>query len=515
MRALVAAFLTAGLCVSASYVVPALAEYRPWIPGDPLPVLSALLPRESPRVVEAAGGGLVEADAPVEPSQPAPPVEVLAAVTAVVIAPLPERPPGVATAIEDPEDRGLDPWYRALHRVAAGAGMARAAHYGDSTIAADGITRTVRARLQARFGDGGPGYLSAGMDPRWSMRRDVTTSRNGTWDTVSLLLGGGAGRYSYGGIVATAEPEASLTIGAPKGTRMSRLELWYQGGAGRGGWWVAADGASVGQGSADAGGTEDRRHVVDVPGGYTRAAFGATGAPVPFYGVVMETAGPGVVWDALGVVGVGSRSFTQHSKRHLSAQVAQRDPDLIVVMLGGNELGLPVLGKKDGSNYIPYFQDTLRRIRAGAPDSACLIITPIDQGTRDDGEPRTKPNLARLVGAQRRAATTEGCAFWSAWQAMGGKDSIVRWSKMRPPLAWTDLNHLSSAGQDIVGDLLADALIHGYDGWVANGGPERPAPAPPGPPEAVEAAAPEAAEGPASPAVSPAGSPPATPEPPK
>lgn len=536
VRALVTAFATAGASVGLAYLHPSLATYRPWSPGDPVPVVAALLPalrsEGGTRVVEDGVNGLTLAtDSPVVlpavlpegaevdrvipgtgGSKPeavpsvavegdiAPPLE--ATVAGAGAAGLPARPPGVATPLVDPDHRGMAAFYRALHSATQGEGLARAAHYGDSTIAADGITSTVRARLQARFGDGGPGYLSAGMDPRWSMRRDVTIARKGDWDTVSLLLGGGEGRYSYGGIVSTAAPDAFLSITAPKGadgkpTPMHRFELWFQAGAERGDWWASLDGKAVGQGSALAEATADRHLPVDVPEGYTRASFGTTGgaagAGVTFYGAVMETKGPGVVWDALGVVGVGSRSFTQHSKRHLASQVAQRRPDLIVVMLGGNELGLPVLGRGDGSSYIPYYQDTIRRLRSGAPESACLLITPLDQGTRDGGTPATKPNLPRLVAAQRKAAATEGCAFWNGYAAMGGPGAIVRWGAMRPPLAWTDLVHLSANGQKIIGDLLADAIEHGYDTWLAAGGPTSAPLPPPGPPaEPAAASAPQA-----------------------
>jgi len=522
VRALLLAFGTAAACVGVTYAVPSLSDYRPWIPGDPIPVWAALAPTGGARVVEDNVTGLSVAEVPepepaaLEP-EPVPSTPVAAAdslptaaaadpAALAPVAGLPARPPGVATALVDPGHRGMDPFYRALQRTTEGAGMARAAHYGDSTIAADGITSTVRARLQARFGDGGPGYLSAGMDPRWSMRRDVMIGRTGEWETKSLLLGGGAGRYGYGGIVSTAATDAYLTITSPKGsdgkpTPMQRFELWYQAGAERGGFWASLDGVSVGQGSALAEGASDRHLPVDRPEGYTKAAFGATGGPVTFYGAVMETSGPGVVWDALGVVGVGSRSFTQHSQKHLASQVAQRRPDLVVVMLGGNELGLPVLGQGNGSGYVPYYRETLRRIRAGAPAGGCLVVTPLDQGTREGGEPATKPNLPRLVAAQQKVAEEEGCAFWNAWGAMGGSGAILRWGAKKPPLAWTDLMHLSAAGQKIIGDLLADAIEHGFDTWRAAGGPALPVPLPPGP-------AGEAAPVPAAPSDSPAPAPP-------
>ncbi|MFZ5482255.1 MAG: GDSL-type esterase/lipase family protein [Myxococcota bacterium] len=479
LRALAVAFATAGLCAGASYLHPAGEPYRPWVPGDPVPVLAALLPRTEARVVERAGGELVVAPSPeVAATAPSVPVTLAAGTT------LPPRPPGVATPLVDAGDRGMDPFYRALHGAAAGEGIARASHWGDSTIAADGITSTVRARLQARFGDGGPGYLSAGMDPRWSVRSDVIAGRQGAWDTVSLLNGGGGGRYGFGGIASTAQADAWLTIRSPKRgdahVPMHHFELWYQVGPERGSWWASVDGKGVGGGSALAENPGDRWHVVDVPDGYVKAAIGASGGPVTFYGVVMETKGPGVTWDALGVVGVGSRSFTQHGRRHIQQQVERRAPDLLVVQLGGNELGWPILAQGDGSAYVPYFQEALHKLRAGAPEAGCLIVTPLDQGTRDGGAPATKPSLPRLVSAQRKVAELEGCAFWDAYAAMGGSGSVVRWSQMRPPLAWADLVHLSAAGQDIVGQLLADAIEAGYDAWVASGGPARPRPAAPG-----------------------------------
>ena len=110
------------------------------------------------------------------------------------------------------------------------------------------------------------------------------------------------------------------------------------------------------------------------------------------------------------------------------------------------------------------------------------MITPLDQGTREGGAAHTKPNLSRAVAAQQKAAAQEGCAFWNAWAAMGGDGAVVRWGAMKPALAWTDLLHLSSAGQDIIGQMLADAIVAGFDEWKAKGGATRPVPTAPGAP---------------------------------
>ena len=71
------------------------------------------------------------------------------------------------------------------------------------------------------------------------------------------------------------------------------------------------------------------------------------------------------------------------------------------------------------------------------------------------------------MSAQRRVAEAAGCGFWSAYDAMGGEGSIVRWAALSPPLAWTDYAHLSPAGLGVIGGHLSDALLSAYDAWKA------------------------------------------------
>ncbi len=490
LRSLVAAFGAAGMAVSLAYVVPGGEPLRPWNPGEPLPLLRSLLPRAEARVVEDDKGELVAAPVEIaaapalvesptvgaEPVASAVPVasQPYAAEVAVVADPsLPARSPGAPQALVDQGHRGMAPFYRAL---ATGDRLVRAAHYGDSTIAADGISGTVRARLQARFGNGGPGFISAGNDPRWSVRPDVKTSKSGDWETVTILLGGGRGRYGYGGIASTAADGAYVVVHAPKGADgapipMSRLELFMQAAPGAGQWWASVDDQGVGGGSAAGEGRADAVQRLATPAAFTKLAFGATGGPVTFYGAVMETSGPGVVWDALGVIGVGSKSFKYHDRAALAAQVAERSPDLVVVMIGGNETGFPAVTAGKGEGYQAIYREAVQILRAGAPGAGCLLVTPLDQGTREGGTPRSKPAMAKMVAAQRAVAEAEGCAFWDARAAMGGEGAIVRWSTRKPTLAWADLLHLSAAGQDLVGNMLADAIEAGYAHWQAEGSP--------------------------------------------
>jgi hypothetical protein len=98
-----------------------------------------------------------------------------------------------------------------------------------------------------------------------------------------------------------------------------------------------------------------------------------------------------------------------------------------------------------------------------------MVVTPLDQGTRVGGKVVSKPALSVLVDAERRVAEEQGCAFWNAFEAMGGQGSMARWVNARPALAWTDLAHISATGQAIIGNLLADAIEAGYEDWLRGG----------------------------------------------
>lgn len=400
------------------------------------------------------------------------------------------------TPVEDPGHRGLAPWFTALRRAEAGQGVARAVHYGDSTLAADGFAGTLRTRLAARFGDAGPGFVSASFDPQWSVRADAVGTRRGEWGIRTILFGGAGGRYGLGGIVGIARSGASVTVRAPDAAGaprpMRHLEVWYQAGAGYGTATIGLDGQPIAAESAAAAETGDRRYVLDAPAPFTELRIGATGGPVPFYGVVLETGGPGITWETQAVVGVGSKSFTTFAKEHVGEQLAVRKPDLVVVMLGGNEAGYPILLGDKGAGYVPIYQGALDTIRAGTPDAACLVVTPLDQGYLDvpeppegaeadpgsapadpaateapQGTPRARPGMKNLVARQREVALASGCAFWSTWGAMGGEGSALTWATRRG-IGTGDYVHVTKAGLTLLGDALSDALLAAYDDWAAS-----------------------------------------------
>jgi len=377
---------------------------------------------------------------------------------------------GVATPVVD--EGHLQGWFEALARAEAGEGVARALHWGDSTIAADGISRTVRARLGSRFGDGGPGFVTAAFTPTYHIRSDVEVDRSGPWEVRTILRGGGGERYGLGGVVGIARAGTQVRLhardaeGAPR--PMTRGEVWVQAGTDYGRLMLRLDDADPVAVELSADATEDRVIPLTSADPFTTLELSVADGSAPLYGVVLEAADAGSTWEQLGVVGVSSRSLTRHAGAALAEQVALRKADLLVLQLGGNEVGYPTVRRGDGAEYAPVFAEALRTVRAGAPDTACLVLAPLDQGELDDesGTLRQKPGVPNLVAQQAAVASDAGCAFWNTVDAMGGHGSAITWGRTKG-IGGGDFIHVRPKGQAILGDLLSDALLAAYDRWKA------------------------------------------------
>jgi lysophospholipase L1-like esterase len=450
-----------GLLALEAFGVPQVEAVRPWIKGEPIPLVHLLVEEEISTPVERPGPVATALALSPQPP-PRPDWERL-----------PERPPAVRHLLEIPTG-SMDTFFLALADTEAGGGqrITRVLHWGDSTIAADGITGTVRDRLQARFGDGGPGFLPIKVDPRWVVRSGIARWPRGEWQGLNISMGGAPyDRYGLSGSVSLAEEESWVTLGglerADKRQELVSFDVHYQVQPG-GGSLVAIprNGPTT---VLETGGPEvrDAFRELRMEDGTPYFWLKARGdGPVTVYGVSLETAGPGVTWETLAVAGSSLGSLRRQDPGHLAGQVAHRRPDLVVYLTGGNEMEYDSFLDGEGESFVSEYVAVLDRLRAGAPQASCLVISPVDQAVRLRGKVRSKALMAQMVERQREAAAQAGCAFWDAWRVMGGEGSFARWMAMDPPLTWTDLMHLSQEGREVMGESLADAILDAYAQWT-------------------------------------------------
>ena len=207
----------------------------------------------------------------------------------------------------------------------------------------------------------------------------------------------------------------------------------------------------------------DGYYVLDVPEGASSLTVGAEWSCHRLR-TAMETDTPGVTWETMGVAGASNKSMFRQDRDHFIAQVQRRNPDLIIYQMGGNELGYPSLKRSGGKDYKATYTRVIKRLKEAAPNASCLIISPLDQAEKFRGRVRSKEMVSRMVQLQRETAEEQGCAFWSAWDAMGGEGSFARWMDMK--LAGSDLYHLTNRGLNHVGHALSDAMEDSYGNWL-------------------------------------------------
>lgn len=383
----------------------------------------------------------------------------------------PGQPRAVATADEPdavveeaPSEQGpLAHFFHALRALEqTHTGHVRIAWFGDSHTAADFWTGKVRARLQERFGVGGPGFVEVGL--KGYRHAQVQTEVHGKWQHLPTRpartkpfadgVFGLAGQrlVAQDKAVFQATPKKDVVQGRAHWTLRFRL---YDGSRFR---------VTLGDVQKDV-------SVADLPKGADLKAVasvsfeGEPQAPlkvqqlnglIEFFGVVLEGSAPGVVLDTLGIDGAKARTPLAWDADAWKRELAAREPELAVFAYGTNE----VFETHEPSEYGDQLRELLGRVREAVPSISCLIVGPTDV-MHPRGESHER--VFSISQAQRKAASVIGCAYVGAHELMGGERSYFKWSQAKPRLAGNDGVHLTIKGYEELGERTARFLLTGYD----------------------------------------------------
>ncbi len=344
------------------------------------------------------------------------------------------------------------------------AKVVRVVHLGASMIGMDDLPSVLRGKFQRRFGDGGAGLVLLQRYMTNYVHRWVELNGRG-WEHCYIgYLCKRDGHYGLGGATFWASGGAKTRISTRKhelGDEVSHFEVWYAANRGGGRLKVSVDGGDAVVLDTAADQLEDRYHPIDVePGAHSITVQPGGGGAVRAYGVVLETDGPGVVWDQFSWLGAFTKRMHGWNPEHIAGQVAQRDPALVVFTFGGNDTRRMANKKLTAAQYTEEYLEGIRRVQAGKPDASCMVTAMTDRSRSLKFD--VSQVLDDVVQAQRDAATQAGCAFFDSFAAMGGRGSLAAWRKKKPPLAAPDRKHLNHAGREVLGGWIYDALVAGY-----------------------------------------------------
>ncbi len=408
------------------------------------------------------------APAPVPDAAPAPAAQDLPTLTA---------PPPRPTAPSDPSFAPQVPELAHFHEALWGLETrtrrdhARIVWLGDSHGQADFWSGRVRRDLQARFGDGGPGYVALGyknyrhervavdIRGKWRMRpKQPATAKpvdDGVYGLAGLLMGGYAGG-----------PRVTLTYDAAPGTRL-RFDVCVKPRGAADAFTIEVDGGDrvvVEPGAAIVGKV---RHLELIGDASAPLVVKTTGGSPDYCGAVIETdpaTQTGVVLDQLGFNGARYGTPLAWEETSWSAELARRAPDLVILEYGGNEAGdaNPAVDKIGAQ-----VEQLVARVRRVRPTVDCLVIAPTDRADAEDRVPL-------VVASVKAAAARARCAYFDAYNIAGGIGSMAARREEPKPRAQKDGVHMTIRGYEEIGGALTAALLDRYVG------PPRPA-RPPGP----------------------------------
>lgn len=350
--------------------------------------------------------------------------------------------------------RGLEQHTRKEH--------VRVAWLGDSHGASDLWSGPVRAALQSRFGDGGPGFIHLGY--RAYRHEGVRLEVKGKWATTprgpSTAVRTGDGVFGLGGVLlaGTAEsPRASLTITDAQLPSPLTWDICYKLTSPKDEFELSLTGQPdrrIGAAAGEAPGALRHLEIQSAGASPTLKTMPLGGQP-RFCGVTVETdprTHPGVVLDTLGINGARLTTPLAWSEAEWVAELRRRPPALVILEYGTNESGDHVIKTE---SYVENLKRVMARVHAAAPEADCVVLAPTD---RVDTPERTP----LVVEALRAAARASSCMYWDTYATMGGKGSIVAWRIESPPRAAPDGVHLRARGYHELGDKLVADMMAGY-----------------------------------------------------
>lgn len=473
----VLASLTLLVLVAAAYVVPGADRFRLLSPkvssGQALPAASDFA---------AAPEGVVQlAEETRDRPELAVPGKEVEPTETPGLPPLPHaiRSKAPPVPILDPSGKALDAFFRALvavERKEKGA-TARVLQYGDSLLAVDFVTGTLRRHLQSRFGDAGHGYMPIANPWPGYFHNDVFRRASSEW-MVSRIVGPfsadglyGLGGVSFRGINRAAWAQYGTTKDGDFGRSVSRFGVQYLEQPGGGTMEVQIDKDRVVTIETEGETPKLREHVIEVPDGPHQFELRVVKGPVRAFGTWMERDEPGVVLDSIGIQGARLRFLDQSDDAHFAEALRMRNPDLIVFQFGLNE-------SADGFAYpMDRYRETslvvMKKIRQALPDTACFVVAPNDVAKKVGVSVVSARVMPELVKAQQDVALEVGCAFFNTYEAMGGQGSMPTW--VRRGLGQPDLTHPTTLGADIIGTWVFRALMDAYEPFrTSHGGTSSP-----------------------------------------
>ncbi|MGV8814849.1 MAG: lipase [Gelidibacter sp.] len=356
------------------------------------------------------------------------------------------------------------------------SGRCRIIHYGDSQLEGDRISAYLRNRLQGIYGGSGPGFIPI-VQVYHQISANVTPSDNWTRHAYFDPTQAKFPHKKYGAYSSLSRfteayetvdsllldslkiKKATITIGVPTKSygllkTFTKIGLHY-------GHTVAPTTIKVYNDDV----LIKSEHLI-ADGSYHKFPIDLATTPSnlkieieskispDFYGLTLD-GNSGVSLDNVAMRGSSGTIFAGTNSGNFEKMYQQLQPELLIFQYGGNSV--PYL--KDSlavKEYASYLKNHINWVKRKSSNANVIFIGPSDMTTNENGQMKTYPLLPYLNKILKQTCKDNDIAFWSMYDAMGGKNSMQHW--VDQGLAANDYTHFSPSGTKIISELFFLAL---------------------------------------------------------
>jgi lysophospholipase L1-like esterase len=347
-------------------------------------------------------------------------------------------------------------------------------HIGDSHTSADFLTGELRKRLQARYGRGAPGYITAGH-PHIGVRSsslNVKASPGWTYKSLQRPDAATAEFWLSGYNAIASAPGETMSFTADKPQLFDTIEIEVVRQPNGGSIDVKLDG--VVETSYDLSSSKVEPVVIRlVPARAATEKVREISITTKGHGAVILASlaiynrQTGLTYNSVGYPGAQASLINKFNTKLLANDLLRINPQIVVLSFGTNEASNESL---DIAAYTAGYERIVNKIKTTLPEAQIVVIGPPDfseqpgSGKKDkasgrvreanaDGKSavsdcawRTPARLGQVREAQRDVAQRLGLVYWNWASIMPSECGAHRWYTASPSLMAKDHVHFTIEG---------------------------------------------------------------------
>lgn len=329
----------------------------------------------------------------------------------------------------------------------------RVLHYGDSQLEGDRISSSLRKNLQEHFGGCGAGLQ--GATNYTNVKFSVLQENDSRWKNYFIL---GQKKANFGLLAYSFQFDSLAQITFSKSAqtyplhqKVENVKILYQNALLL--QWEENNLTpqekyleNIGAAIEEIPLTQDFEEL--------KIRFRGT-KNTEIYGISLDCR-RGIAVDNIPIRGSAGLEFRRMNAANLQKQTKDLQVRLVILQFGVNV----TMSAKDYSFYENKFVEEILFLKKCIPNASFLLIGISDRSYKTPSGYASYPAVELLRNTQKRIAARTGCAFWDLYEAMGGKNSMPLW--VAEDLASKDFIHFKPKGAELIGNMLAEALLQEY-----------------------------------------------------